>query len=282
MMTGAHQTTIDAHNHRSNRTTPLPAGVLPMTSYLRDAGYTCILGNQSCYENKNIENNDVQSSRKIDCNFRWENTGEYDGVENFGLFDKLHEVSPEDVPFFCQITLYTTHRGDHWNRVRNASTDPVDPQTVEVPPYLPDHPTVRHDLATLLDQVEFMDNEVGVIIDEFERKGLMDNTIVFFVADNGRCDVRAKSYLYEPGTRVPMIVYGKGVKPAVVDELVSQLDLTASFLHLAGVEQPDYYQGKVLNALLPEGEQHEPYEYLYTVSDNFDDVIECFRAVHNN
>ena len=281
MMTGAHQTTIDAHNHRSNRETPLPAGVLPMTSYLRDAGYTCVLGNKSCYENKNIENNDVQSSRKIDCNFRWDMVGEYDGVEKFGLFDKLHEVDPEDVPFFCQITLYTTHRGDHWNRVRNASADPVDPQQVELPPYLPDHPVTRHDVATLLDQVEYMDSEVGMILDEFESKGLMENTVVFFVADNGRCDVRAKSYLYEPGTRVPMIVYGKGVKPAVVNDLVSELDLPASFLYLAGVEQPDYYQGRVLNALLPKRDKYAPYDYLYTASDNFDDVIECFRAVHD-
>lgn len=282
MMTGLHQTVSGTHNHRSLRNTPLPAGILPVTSYLRDAGYTCILGNKSCYENKSIENNDVQSSRKIDCNFRWDMVGEYDGVENFGLFDKLHEVNPEDVPFFCQITLYITHRGDHWNRVRNASTDPVDPQQVEIPPYMPDHPIVRHDIATLLDQVEYMDGEVGMIIDEFEHKGLMENTIVFFLADNGRCNVRAKSYLYEPGTRVPLIVSGKGVKPAVVEELVSELDLPASFLHLAGVEQPDYYQGQVLNALLPKDKQHKPYDYLYTAADNFDDVIECFRAVHNN
>lgn len=282
MMTGLHQTVSGSHNHRSNRDVPLPAGILPVTSYLRDAGYTCVLGNKSCYENKNIAYNDVQSSRKIDCNFRWDMVGEYDGVENFGLFDKLHEVNPDDVPFFCQISLYITHRGDHWNRIRRASDDPVNPAEVEVPPYMPDHPTVRHDIATLLDQVEYMDGEVGMILDEFERKGLMENTIVFFVADNGRCDVRAKSYLYEPGTRVPLIVSGKGIKPAVVEQLVSELDLPASFLHLAGVEQPDYYQGRVLNALLPEGEQQKPYDYLYTAADNFDDIIECFRAVHDN
>ena len=282
MMTGLHQTVSGTHNHRSLRDTPLPAGILPVTSYLRDAGYTCILGNENCYENKNIENNDVQSSRKIDCNFRWENTGEYDGKTKFGLFDKLHDVEAKDVPFFCQISLYITHRGDHWNRIRNASADPVDPRQVDVPPYMPDHPVVRHDIATLLDQVEYMDAEVGMILEEFERKGLMENTIVFFVADNGRCDIRAKSYLYEPGTRVPLIVSGKGIKPAVVDELVSELDLPASFLHLAGVEQPDYYQGKVLNSLLPKREQHPPHQYLYTAADNFDDIIECFRAVHDN
>lgn len=282
MMTGMHQTTIDAHNHRSNRSAPLPAGVLPVTSYLRDAGYTCILGNKNCYENRNIKENDVQSSRKIDCNFRWDMVGEYDGQQNFGLFDKLHDVEPKDVPFFCQISLYITHRGDHWNRVRNASADPVDPQQVVVPPYMPDHPVVRHDIATLLDQVEYMDGEVGLILEEFESKGLLDNTVVFFVADNGRCDIRAKSYLYEPGTRVPMIVWGKGVRSGVVSDLVSELDLPASFLYLAGVERPEYYQGRVLNALLPKGEQQEPYEYLYTAADNFDDIIECFRAVHDN
>ena len=208
--------------------------------------------------------------------------GEYDGKTRFGLFDKLHEVEPEDVPFFCQISLYITHRGDHWNRIRRCSDDPVNPQQVEVPPYMPDHPVVRHDIATLLDQVEYMDKEVGMILNDFEQRGLMDNTVVFFVADNGRCDVRAKSYLYEPGTRVPLIVSGRGVKPGVVDELVSELDLPASFLHLAGVEQPDYYQGKVLGALLPPQEQSTPHEYLYTASDNFDDIIECFRAVHDS
>lgn len=282
MMTGMHQTTIDAHNHRSNRNTPLPAGVLPVTKYLRDAGYTCILGNKNCYENRNIKNNDVQSSRKIDCNFRWDMVGEYDGKQNFGLFDKLHDVEPKDVPFFCQISLYITHRGDHWNRVRNASVDPVDPQEVVVPPYMPDHPVVRHDIATLLDQVEYMDGEVGMILEEFDSKGLLDNTVVFFIADNGRCDIRAKSYLYEPGTRVPLIVWGKGVKSDVVSDLVSELDLPASFLHLAGVEQPKHYQGRVLNALLPEDKQQKPYEYLYTAADNFDDIIECFRAVHSD
>lgn len=44
MLTGVHCTTIDAHNHRSNRDKALPQGVYPFTYYLRQAGYTCILG----------------------------------------------------------------------------------------------------------------------------------------------------------------------------------------------------------------------------------------------
>ncbi len=47
MMTGVHQTVINAHNHRSNRDVPLGDGVKPITYYLREAGYTCILGNSN-------------------------------------------------------------------------------------------------------------------------------------------------------------------------------------------------------------------------------------------
>ena len=47
MMTGVHQTIINAHNHRGNRNLPLDEKFKPITYYLRKAGYTCILGNSN-------------------------------------------------------------------------------------------------------------------------------------------------------------------------------------------------------------------------------------------
>lgn len=69
MMTGVHQTVINAHNHRSNRDVPLGDGVKPITYYLREAGYTCILGNS----------NVMNKGRKTDCNFKHTPLGEWNG-----------------------------------------------------------------------------------------------------------------------------------------------------------------------------------------------------------
>lgn len=264
MMTGAHQTTINAHNHRSNRDLPLQNGVKPITYYLRKAGYTCVLGN----------NNVKGKGRKTDCNFKHTPIGEYDGVSSFGLFDKYDEFTKEDQPFFAQIQLNVTHRGDWWKEVRAKSKHPVDINKVVMPPYMPDHPKIREQWATYLDQVEYMDNEVGLILEELKQKGMIDNTIIFFIADNGRCEVRGKGYLYEPGTKIPMIAWGKGITPEVVNDIVSTLDISATILDLAGAEKPDYLMGKLLF-----DKKEKPQEYFYAARDNWDEIKECMRSV---
>ena len=60
MMTGVHQNKINAHHHRGNRDVPLAEPYKPFTYWLREAGYTTILGNP----------NVMDRGRKIDCNFK--------------------------------------------------------------------------------------------------------------------------------------------------------------------------------------------------------------------
>lgn len=266
MMTGVHQTLIEAHNHRSNRDRPLTDGVKPITYYLRRAGYTCILGNSQV----------MNRGRKIDCNFKCTPLGEWNGVDKFGLFDKYDEFTAADQPFFAQIQLNVTHRGDWWKRISAASAHPVNPAQVVLPPYMADHPKIREEWACYLDQVEYMDGEVGKLLQELEDKGILDNTIVFFIADNGRCDIRGKGYLYEPGTKIPMIVWGKGIAPGVVDDIVSTLDISASILDLASAELPDYLSGK---PLFRDGLPVDGCDYFYAARDNWDEIAECIRSV---
>lgn len=269
MMTGMHQNVINAHNHRSNRDIPLPIDVKPITYYLREAGYTCILGNKQNLGK--IEGLGI--GRKIDCNFKHSPIGKYDGVTNFGLFDKYDEFTGADQPFFAQIQLNVTHRGDWWKTVTSQSKHPVNPQSVDLPPYMPDHQKIREEWASYLDQIEYMDNEVGLILNELKEKGLIDNTIIFFIGDNGRCNIRGKGYLYEPGIKIPMIAWGKGIKPGVLNEIVSTLDISASILDLAGVKKPDHLMGK---SLFEKGKRPE---YFYAARDNWDEIIECMRSI---
>ena len=284
MMTGLHHEITASHNHRSHRDTPLAdTTIVPFTKFLRESGYTCVLGNRDCFYNVNNTTNDQENSKKIDCNFKFENVGPYDGVKHFGLFDKEFDLEPADVPFFSQVTLYVTHRGDWWKGISEKSAHPVNPDDVVLPPYLADHPKVREEFACYLDQVEYMDAEVGMILDQLEQKKLLDNTIVVFIADNGRADLRAKGFLYQDGTNIPMIVWGKGIKPGVCDDLVSELDLPASFLHLAGVEIPEWYQGHVLDVFNPtESERAGAHDWVYTARDTWDEVQECIRGINDD
>lgn len=123
MLTGTHQLKINAHHYRSNRNVPLDENFKPLTYWLRNAGYTTILGHHGV----------MGKGRKIDANFKQEPLGPWDGKTQFGLFDKYDTFEKEDQPFFAQIQLVASHRGDWWDRVRERLEQPVDPNEVELP-----------------------------------------------------------------------------------------------------------------------------------------------------
>ncbi|WP_281990658.1 sulfatase family protein [Aquimarina aggregata] len=265
MMLGAHQVKTNTHHHRSNRNIPLNETLTPFTYWLHKAGYTNILGNHSV-KNK---------GRKIDVNFKHNPIGEWDGKTQFGLFDKYDTFEKEDEPFFAQIQLVVTHRGDWWDKVREESKTPIDPNTVQMPPYMADHPAVRMDWAKYLDQIEYMDNEVGLIFKELEVKGMADNTIVIFISDNGRCNIKGKGYLHDPGLRIPFLVYyPKRFKGGEVrKDVVSATDITATILDFAGVDIPKYMTGK------PIFDKDFKRDYVYAARDLWDEIDEESRAI---
>ena len=265
MMVGTHQVKTNSHNHRSNRDVPLDTQFKPFTKLLKDAGYTTILGNHSV----------MKKGRKIDVNFKHKPIGNWDGKTEFGLFDKYDTFEKEDQPFFAQIQLVVTHRGDWWNDVREKSKHPVNPKTMTLPPYMADHPAVRLDWAKYLDQIEYMDNEVGMIFKELEEKGMADNTIVIFIGDNGRCNIRGKGYLQDPGLRIPFIMYypkqfkGKQVRK----DVISATDITASIVDFAGIDVPDYMTGQ------PIFNKKFDRKFAYGARDLWDEIDEKSRAV---
>ena len=266
MITGVHQNIINAQHHRSNRKIPLASPYKPITSYLRDEGYTCILGS-----------NLVRGKgRKIDVNFKHNAIGEYDGVNQFGLFDKLGDITKEDQPFFAQVTLIVTHRGDWWNAIREQSTHKVDPTKVVLSPHYADTPVIREDWAKYLDQMEYMDYEMGLLLDDLKQKGMADNTIIIFIGDNGRCNIRGKGYLYEPALHLPLIVnWPAGITGGKKEErLVASVDVAATILEAAGVELPDYMTAKSIIK-----KQEKPRDYIYSARDLWDEVLEQSRAI---
>jgi len=257
IMMGMYQTSCGAHNHRS-KVMAQQEGLHYMTHYLRNAGYDCILGT------KDIK----MKNRKTDINLKLDEP----------MFDKKGKQKPGR-PFFQQIQLQVTHRqhgSNRWEDLRESKENPVKSSEVEIPPYLPDTPEVRHDWAVYLDQIEEADRHTQIIMDGLSKRGLLDNTIIIWMGDNGRCQIRGKGYLYEDGIRCPLIIWGKGIeKGNVVNDLVSGIDLTATILALVGAEKPDYMQGQAfLN-----NPAYTPKEYVFAARDRWDEIVDCSRAL---
>jgi N-acetylglucosamine-6-sulfatase len=102
-----------------------------------------------------------------------------------------------------------------------------------------------------------MDREIGRILDELDRLGIVDNTVVAYAGDNGffwgEKQLIDKRWLYEESTRIPFLMrYPAGLKHPgrVADDLVLNVDLAPTLLHLAGLPVPEAMQGKSLVPLL--------------------------------
>jgi len=264
MMTGVHQNKINAQHHRSNRDLPLDAEVKPFTYWLRKAGYTCVLGSDQIFLN----------DRKTDCNFKYTPLGNYNGETHFGLFDLYDTLPAVGMPFFAQIQLNSTHRGDWYDSLYYSAKQTVKPEEVCLPPYLVDDPLMRLDWAKYQEMIEYSDYEVGRIITDLKKKGLYDNTVIIYAGDNGRDHIRGIGYLYEAGIHVPMIIYWpEKLAPAVRTDLVSNPDITATILAFAGIPIPDYMTGKNLFA----NDFHR--DYVYSTRDVWDEIYEHSRCI---
>ncbi|MGH9338137.1 MAG: sulfatase family protein [Acidobacteriota bacterium] len=155
---------------------------------------------------------------------------------------------PRERPFFLWLASFDPHRGYD----ENIISQPHGVEDAVVPPYLPDVPDTRKDLALYYDEVSRLDAFVGQVLAELERQGEADNTFVLFISDNGRPFPRAKTTLYDSGIKTPWIVrWPQKVNPdSVCPSLVSTVDIAPTFLELAGIEQSPTFQGESFLPLL--------------------------------
>lgn len=195
--------------------------------------------------------------------------------DNKAPFSAFVEKLPAGKPFFLQFGSTDPHRP----YAPGAVTPPHDPAKVTVPPYLPDDPAVRKDLALYYDEIARFDTECGQLLDLLRSRGLLENTLVVVTGDNGLPFPRAKGTLYDPGIQVPMIAWWQGnIAPGGVrDELLSHVDLTPTWLAAAGIDVPAKVQGRSFLPLL-RGEAYEARDAVYS-ERNWHDTYDPMRSV---
>ena len=269
---GMMQTSVGAHQHRSCRATfrgqdmgeydknVLPEGVQLVPKIFRDAGYYSF----------------NEGTGKDDFNFEFDQAELYDHSSGGWNFKGAKDGSewtgcPKGKPFFGQIQI---SGGKSGGRVKSiGSLTPRD--QVPVPPYYPDIPEVREEIAHHYDCLLFTDDQVGQIIAALKRDGHYDNTFIFLISDHGYKLHRHKQMLYEGGINMPCIVRGPGIKPGQVrDDLINSIDIAPASLTAAGITIPKKMEGQDFLA-----KAHKPKKYTVSARDRCDYTIEKIRAV---
>ncbi|MCA9048923.1 MAG: sulfatase-like hydrolase/transferase, partial [Planctomycetaceae bacterium] len=197
----------------------------------------------------------------------------------------------QDQPFFAVFNLTMTHESRIWpgnwkGVVKDLPTDKRHrPENVVVPPLYPDTPEVRGAIARLHDIITVMDESVGKYLQELNEAGLENDTIVFFWSDHGDGFPRAKRWIYDTGTLVPMMVRipkkfrvgGQGTPGSVSRDLVSLIDLGPTVLNLAGLPIPANMHGRpFLGQNLPDSRT-----YTYGARDRVDERLDMVRSVRD-
>jgi arylsulfatase A-like enzyme len=215
-----------AENMRADST--LPEFVKGFPEYLRQAGYYCTNNNKTDY------------NTTVDMAATWDVSSGSAHWRN----------RPAGVPFFAVFNYMTTHESSLFN-VPAGSTDPA---AVGVPAFLPDTPNIRNDRAHQYDRMAQMDAQLADRLAELDADGLTEDTIVFYYGDNGGVLPWSKRHAKDNGLRVPLIVRfprkWAHLAPAragsVVDGPVTLMDLGPTTLSLAGLDVPDYANGRAL------------------------------------
>jgi arylsulfatase A-like enzyme len=191
---------------------------------------------------------------------------------------QMHEffdAVPDGTPFFLQVSFNDPHRPFQ----SNAIPLPHNPQEIIVPPYLPDLPAVRRDLALYFDAIARMDEEFGWVMEVLTQQGFHDNTLVIFMGDNGHAFPHGKGSNYQPGIHVPLLIRWPGhVRPGSTSvELISGEDIAPTVLEASGVDVPKEMTGKSFMKLLL-GQPFEGRQYVFAAR-GWHDYLDLARSV---
>ncbi|PWJ35026.1 arylsulfatase A-like enzyme [Sediminitomix flava] len=271
IITSTMATSLGTHNHHSSRTVEdaifLPEGVKTVPELFKEAGYYTFNHGKDdynfIYDRKKLYSDPI----KLDYWYTFAGKGNW--------IDSLSS----DRPFFGQIQLaggklaLSQTYGNHVDKIT-----PIDRNAVEVPPYYPDIPWVREDWARHHDAARLTDLEVAEIIEKLRKKGLLDNTYIFLFSDHGYKGIRHKQFLYDGGTKIPLIVsyFGDDTelkKGKERKDLVNGIDIGTSSLRFAGLPIPTYMEGKDLF------DRKNQRDYVITTRDRCDFSIDRIRAV---
>lgn len=152
-------------------------------------------------------------------------------------FEEFLSKRSDDQPFCFWFGSKEPHRRfEKGSGIRSGKSV----ETIEVPPFLPDHHKVRSDLLDYFLEIEWFDKHLGRMLDLLKDQDELQNTLVIVTSDNGMAFPRAKANVYEFGIHMPLAIAfpSRFSGKRIVSDLVNLIDVTATIYEVSKVSPP--------------------------------------------
>lgn len=182
------------------------------------------------------------------------NNGDFSDVEGF-----IQDASTKDQPFCLFVCSKEPHTP--WDK-GDASLFP--PEKLTLPPFFVDTPDTRENFSRYLAEINYLDGQVGEVLDMLNAQGLSENTMVIFSSEQGNSFPFAKWTCYDVGVHSGFIANWPGqIKPgSVSNAIIEYSDVVPTFIEVAGGKSGKNFDGKSLVDLFKgKIETHKEYAY---------------------
>jgi N-sulfoglucosamine sulfohydrolase len=240
-----------------NHSTSKP-GTKSIAHYLKPLGYRVALAGKShvgpkeCYPFENLA---AGGSKTKDRNPHF-----LKAAQSF-----MDDCAKMEQPFCLFIASNDSHAP-----FTTGDRSAYDAESLTIPPYWLDTPTLRQELVKYYAEITNFDSLVGQIRAELEARGLWDNTIFMVCSEQGTQFPFAKWTCYDNGLHTGLVAHWAGVtKPgSVAEELISTADITPTLVDAAGgTLRPGDCDGKSFLKTL-QGEKQELHSHVFGAFSN--------------
>jgi N-sulfoglucosamine sulfohydrolase len=172
-----------------------------------------------------------------------------------GVRDAISAARAHRKPFFINCNINDPHRPfygspeavelDHNNEGPYKVMREVQPEDVEIPPFLEDLFDIRKELAQYWNSTQRLDVSIGKILAVLNESELEGNTVVVFSSDHGMPFPFSKATCYDSGTRTPVLLSWPEMGTArTFRDLTSNVDLLPTLLDILEIRPPPRLDGQ--------------------------------------
>ena len=204
----------------------------------------------------------------------------------------INDASKKDHPFFMYVAFNAPH-DPRQSPKKYVDMYPLD--SISVPKsYMPEYPFAeemgagknlrdeklapfpRTEYAVKVNRQEYyaitthLDDQIKDIIQTLEKKGLKENTYIFFTSDHGLAigehGLLGKQNMYDHSMRVPLMMVGPNIpKGKKIDSDIYLQDVMATALDIADVKKPEYIEFNSFLDLVNDKQAQSSYNSIYGV-----------------
>jgi uncharacterized sulfatase len=225
-------------------------GTKSIAHYLKDSGYRVALSGKT------------HISPRESFPFEYSDDFRKHGPETKPLFGNLRKLLTESKTAGTPFCLFACSNEPH-SPYTKGDPSAYPPQSLVLPPSWVDTVATRENYSKYLAEITFFDWQCGQLLKLLDELGLRDNTLVIAVSEQGSAFPFAKWTCFELGVTSGMIARWPGkVKPGTTtDALVEYVDVTPTFLDVAGAKAQDLDGKSFLPVLLGKADEHKTYTY---------------------